>query len=869
MATRSVAKVAQSLKKTADEVVAKAQELGFSCEDADSELELDAVKALGTFFRSGKATTAPRTVTPKPGAGTEQQIQRRQNASSRSGMGGMYGNSGGGATVVVRSGSRGAQAETTEIAVSKRRSTSAADATSELRRQALQIREDESRRRQAEEQEREKRELRAEQLKQEQEAEQKAKEEAERTAEERRRTATEKLGKDRTEDSKKSRAGKGTETTRQTGRSAKQSGSKDRAKTAGDGNRRNGKRTGGLREFTKGDEDKARPARYRRRVPNKALDRVDNVGGDFQKPVTEVTREVELGESIVVNALAQSMSIKASDLIMKLMDLGVMATINDVLDRDTATIIIEELGHKVKLVADEEEVLIKATKVEGEEKPRSPVVTVMGHVDHGKTSLLDYIRKTKVASREAGGITQHIGAYHLVTDHGEITFLDTPGHAAFSSMRARGANSTDIVILVCAADDGVMPQTEEAVSHAKAAGVPIIVAVNKIDLDGVDPQKVRGELTGLEVIPEELGGDTQFVNVSAETGEGIEQLLEAVSLQADVMELTAVPEASGRGLVLESKLERGRGAVVSLLVQNGTLKQGDVVLAGEYYGRVRSLIDDQGRKLDEAGPSIPVEMLGFNGIPDAGDAFSVAVDERQARQLAASRAHKTQHQQQLNLQKSRMENMFQNLGKGEKRILNLVLKADVRGSLEAITQALVEVGNDEVGVNVLRSGIGGINESDVNMAITYDALIFGFDVRPDKPAKVLIDRDKLEVRYYRVIYELIDDVRAILTDMLIPEEREEIVGSAEVREVFNSPRFGQVAGCLVTDGTVFRNKKIRVLRDSVVIFEGELESLRRFKDDVQEVSNGTECGIGVRNYRDVRAGDLIEVYETRQVARAL
>ena len=874
MATRTVAQVATSFKRTSDEVVEKATELGFDCKDADSELELAAIKALGAVFRGGQATPPPRKAAPKPVATNEQQIHRRQNASSRTNRGGMFGSSGGGAaTVVVKSGARSAPV-TAEIRPN-RPTPSPADAASELRRQAQQIRDEETRRRQAEQREREERELRLKQQKEEQAraAEAKAKQSTSEGGQKRREQQDKSKATPKPKPGTQSKAAKGTDTSRPGGRTAKQGVVKERAKTSSDStaDRRNGRRGVGLREFTKGDDERARSPRSRRRTNAKPLDRVAELdqGGDFQRPSAIVTREVEIGESILVGALAQAMSIKASELIMKLMDLGVMATINDVLDRDTATIIIEELGHKVKLLADQEDVLIESTKVEGDEEPRPPVVTVMGHVDHGKTSLLDYIRKTQVAAREAGGITQHIGAYHLTTDHGNITFLDTPGHAAFSSMRARGANSTDIVVLVCAADDGVMPQTEEAVYHAKAAGVPIIVAVNKIDIDGVDPQRVRAELTGLEVIPEELGGDTQFINVSAETGEGIEELLEAISLQADLMELKAVHSASGRGLVLESKLEKGRGAVVSLLVQNGTLKQGDIVLAGEYYGRVRSLIDDQGNKLKEAPPSIPVEMLGFNGTPDAGDAFSVAADERQARQLAATRAHKSQHQQQLNLQKSRLENMFQNLGKGEKRILNVVLKADVRGSLEAIIQALADIGNDEVGVNVLGSGIGGINESDVNMAITYDALIFGFDVRPDKSAKSLIDRGKLEVRYYRVIYELIDDVKAILTDMLIPDEREEIVGSAEVREVFTSPRYGQIAGCLVVDGTVYRNKKIRVLRDNIVIFEGELESLRRFKDDVQEVSNGTECGIGVRNYRDVRAGDLIEVYETQQVARSL
>lgn len=614
--------------------------------------------------------------------------------------------------------------------------------------------------------------------------------------------------------------------------------------------------------------------RRRRSIRDRARKRafeVTKTGGEFSKPVEKIVRDVELSETITVGELARRMSVKSAEVIKTLMNLGEMVTINQLVDVDTATLVVEEMGHRVKIVSSDpmEEELVSAQQTVGESVARSPVVVVMGHVDHGKTSLLDYIRKSRIVSEEHGGITQHIGAYHLETPQGSITFLDTPGHAAFSAMRARGATATDIVVLVCAADDGVMPQTEEAVQHARAAEVPIIVAVNKIDLPGVDPGRVRNELNTIGVSPEEWGGDTQFVDVSAETGEGVEDLLTAISLLAEVHEFRAFPEAIARGVVIESKLDRGRGPVASLLVQNGTLRKGDIVLAGECYGKVRSLLNDRGEAVEEAGPAIPVEVLGLNGAPSAGDDFNVAMDEKQARQLAASRLDKSQKKQTMIRQSSRLESMFANIGKGEKRILNVVLKADVRGSLEAIAQACNDLGNEEVGVQVLGSGVGGITESDVNLSLAYDAMIFGFNVRLDNAAKSVVERNGIEVRYYSIIYELLDDIKSILEDMLVPETREEIVGTAEVRDVFHSPRFGNIAGCMVVEGSVFRNKRIRVLRDSTVIYEGELESLRRFKDDVMEVRNGFECGIGVRNYDDVREGDRIEVFEAREVARAL
>lgn len=607
------------------------------------------------------------------------------------------------------------------------------------------------------------------------------------------------------------------------------------------------------------------------RRPRRKTIQIDTHGGEFSRPTEVVAREIEVPEMISVGDLAQRMSIKAGEIIKTLMGLGVMATINQTVDQDTATLVVEELGHTPKPVSSDaiEQELVESMAVEGDAVPRSPVVTVMGHVDHGKTSLLDYIRKARVVSGEAGGITQHIGAYSVETDGGRIAFIDTPGHAAFTAMRARGAKTTDIVILVVAADDGVMPQTEEAVQHARAADVPMIVAINKCDLEGADPTRVRNELSALGVAPENFGGDTQFVEVSAITGQGIDELLEAINLQAELLELEAVPDASGRGTVLESKLDRGRGPVATVLVQNGTLRQGDILIAGESTGRVRAMINDRGEQVKEAGPSTPVEILGLGGTPAAGDEFSVAADERKAREVADFRRSRSNEQRQALQQAAKLENMFSNLADGQKPTLKLVLKADVRGSLEAITQAIADIGNDEVSANILGSGVGGITESDATMALTYGAAIFGFNVRADTAAKKLIEREGLDLRYYSVIYELLDDVKAILSGMLAPEIREEIIGIAEVRDVFRSPKFGAIAGCMVTQGNVYRNKPIRVLRDNVVIYEGELESLRRFKDDVNDVRNGMECGIGVRNYNDVRPGDQIEVFDTKEVAREL
>jgi translation initiation factor IF-2 len=647
-------------------------------------------------------------------------------------------------------------------------------------------------------------------------------------------------------------------------RGGKRTKSKEKERRPGEAAGGGGK--GRRRELSLKSERRGKRKQSHRQAPL----RVDQQGGEF-KPTEFITREVEIGEVNAVGDIAQGMAVKAGEVIKTLMGMGVMATINQTLDLDTATLVVEEMGHKVKVVSEHalEEQHVASLQIEGDTVTRAPVVTVMGHVDHGKTSLLDYIRNTRVTSGEAGGITQHIGAYSVETKAGTVTFIDTPGHAAFTAMRARGARVTDIVILVVAADDGVMPQTEEAIQHAKAAGVPMIVAINKVDLENSDPDRVTNELSVKEVVPEEWGGDTQFIKVSAITGEGVDSLLEAILLQAEVMELAALEEAPGQGVVIESRLDRGRGPVATLLVQNGSLTQGDIVIAGETYGRVRAMLDDEGNPASIAGPSQPIEMLGLNGTPAAGDDFSVVGDEKSARELAEFRSDKSIENRQAAQQAAKMDNMFANMVEGQKRILKVVVKADVRGSLEAIIQALADIGNDEVGVQVLGSGVGGISGSDATMAVTYGAVVFGFNVRADKTAKATLEKENVELRYYRIIYELLDDVKAVLSGMLSPELREEIVGVAEVRDVFKSPRFGAIAGCMVTDGSVQRNKPIRVLRDNVVIYEGELESLRRFKDDVNDVRSGTECGIGVRNYNDVRPGDQIEVYDAKEIARAL
>ncbi|AMA44661.1 translation initiation factor IF-2 [Pseudomonas monteilii] len=591
----------------------------------------------------------------------------------------------------------------------------------------------------------------------------------------------------------------------------------------------------------------------------------------FQSPTGPIVRDVTLGETITVSELAQQMAVKGAEVVKFMFKLGTPVTINQVLDRETAQLVAEELGHKVKLVSDTalEDSLAESLKFEGETESRAPVVTVMGHVDHGKTSLLDYIRRAKVAAGEAGGITQHIGAYHVETDRGMVTFLDTPGHAAFTAMRARGAKATDIVILVVAADDGVMPQTREAVQHAKAAGVPLVVAVNKIDKPGADLDRIRNELSVEGVTSEDWGGDTPFVKVSAKMGTGVDELLEAVLLQAEILELSATPTAPGRGVVVESRLDKGRGPVATILVQDGTLRQGDMVLCGSNYGRVRAMLDENGKPVKEAGPSIPVEILGLDGTPEAGDELSVVADEKKAREVAMFRQGKYREVKLARAHAGKLENIFETMGQEEKKTLNIVLKTDVRGSLEALQGSLGGLGNDEVQVRVVGGGVGGITESDANLALASNAVLFGFNVRADAGARKIVEQEGLDMRYYNVIYDIIEDVKKALTGMLGSDVRENILGVAEVRDVFRSPKFGAIAGCMVIEGTVYRNRPIRVLREDVVIFEGELESLRRFKDDAAEVRSGMECGIGVKSYNDVKVGDKIEVFEKVQVARTL
>ena len=592
----------------------------------------------------------------------------------------------------------------------------------------------------------------------------------------------------------------------------------------------------------------------------------------FTKPVQVVKPDVVIGETITVAELANKMATKATEIIKAMMKMGEMVTINQVLDQETAQLVAEELGHKVILRNENEleEEVLGDRDVNAEKVTRAPVVTIMGHVDHGKTSLLDYIRKAKVAAGEAGGITQHIGAYHVEMDDGKmITFLDTPGHAAFTSMRARGAKATDIVVLVVAADDGVMPQTIEAIQHAKAAGAPLVVAVNKIDKPEANPDRVEQELLQHEVISEKFGGDVQFVPVSAKKGTGIDDLLDAILLQSEVLELTAVKDGMASGVVIESYLDKGRGPVATILVQSGTLRKGDIVLCGFEYGRVRAMRDENGKEIDEAGPSIPVEVLGLSGVPAAGDEATVVRDEKKAREVALHRQGKFREVKLARQQKAKLENMFSNMTEGDVAELNIIVKADVQGSVEAIIQSLQDLSTDEVKVNVVGSGVGGISETDATLAAASNAIMVGFNVRADASARRIIEAENIDLRYYSIIYELLNDVKAAMSGMLQPEFKQEIIGLAEVRDVFKHPKFGAIAGCMVTEGVVKRNNPIRVLRDNVVIFEGELESLRRFKDDVSEVRNGMECGIGVKNYNDVKVGDQIEVFEVVEIKRSI
>ncbi|MGZ8927407.1 MAG: translation initiation factor IF-2 [Methylobacter sp.] len=593
----------------------------------------------------------------------------------------------------------------------------------------------------------------------------------------------------------------------------------------------------------------------------------------FEMPVEPIVKEVAIPEMIMVSDLAQKMSVKAAIVIKHLMKLGIMATINQSIDQETAAILVEEMGHKAIMQSDddlEQEMLAEAQEDDNRvELPRAPIVTIMGHVDHGKTSLLDYIRKTRVAAGEAGGITQHIGAYQVKTDHGSVTFLDTPGHAAFTAMRARGADVTDVVIVVVAADDGVMPQTKEAVEHARAANVPIIVAINKIDKPDANPDKVMQELSNINVLAEEWGGDVQFLKISAKTGEGIDDLIEALIVQTEILELKAPVEGAASGIVIESRLDKGRGVVATVLIQKGTLESGQMVLCGHEYGRVRAMFNENGLPIKEAGPCAPVEILGLSGTPNAGDEFLVVQNERIAKDLAKHREDRKKLSRHAVQQASKLDEVFSRMTTGEIASVNLVLKTDVQGSLEALRSSLVGLSNDEVEVKVVFGGVGGINEGDANLALASGAILMGFNVRADAAARRLIEEKGIDLHYYSIIYEAIDEVKKAISGMLAPEIKEQIVGLAEVRDVFKSPKFGAIAGCMVIDGYVKRNLPIRVLRNNVVIYEGQLESLRRFKDDASEVKMGMECGIGVKNYNDVQPGDQIEVFERIEVKREI
>lgn len=601
-------------------------------------------------------------------------------------------------------------------------------------------------------------------------------------------------------------------------------------------------------------------------------DRSESSQSTFVAPVEQQVQEVHVPETISVADLAHKMSVKASEVIKQLMKLGQMVTINQQLDQETAMILVEEMGHKAFAAKlDDPEAFLEEdqAEVKHEELPRAPVVTVMGHVDHGKTSLLDYIRRARVAAGEAGGITQHIGAYHVDTPRGMITFLDTPGHAAFTAMRARGAKATDIVILVVAADDGVMPQTKEAIHHAKAAGVPIVVAMNKIDKPESNPERVKSELVAEEVVPEEFGGDSPFVPVSAKTGQGIDDLLEQVLLQAEVLELKAAKDAPAKGLVIEAQLDKGRGPVATVLVQSGTLKRGDVVLAGSTYGRVRAMLDENGKNATEAGPSLPVEIQGLTDVPQAGDEFMVLADERRAREIATFRQGKYRDVKLAKQQAAKLENMFENMGEGQAQTLPLIIKADVQGSQEALSQSLLKLSTAEVKVQIVHAAVGGISESDINLAIASKAVLIGFNTRADAGARKLAEHNGVDIRYYNIIYDAVDDVKAAMTGMLAPEQREEVIGTAEIRTVFVASKIGTVAGSMVTAGIVRRNARFRLLRENVVVYTGEVESVRRLKDDVREVAAGFECGIKLKNFNDIKEGDQLEFFELKEVARTL
>ncbi|MDC9580856.1 translation initiation factor IF-2 [Xenorhabdus sp. PR6a] len=703
----------------------------------------------------------------------------------------------------------------------------------------------------------------------EEEVRRKVEEEAKRVAEEARRMAEE--NKDKWSDNSDNNDNSDYHIT--TSRYARDAEDENDAKVEGD--RRSRSRGGKSRQKKNNKHSESKADREEARAVGRTKGKQrkpSTLQQSFTKPVVAVNRDVVIGETITVAELANKMAVKGAQVIKTMMNMGAMVTINQVIDQETAQMVAEEMGHKVILRRENElEEALMSDRDTGETlaESRAPVVTIMGHVDHGKTSLLDYIRSTKVASGEAGGITQHIGAYHVKTEKGMITFLDTPGHAAFTSMRARGAKATDIVVLVVAADDGVMPQTIEAIQHAKAANVPVVVAVNKIDKPEADPDRVKTELSQYGIMPEDWGGENQFINVSAKAGTGIDELLEAILLQAEVLELNAVRTGMANGVVIESFLDKGRGPVATILVQSGTLNKGDIVLCGFEYGRIRAMRNELGREVTSAGPSIPVEILGLSNVPSAGDEATVVRDEKKAREVALYRQGKFREVKLARQHKAKLENIFASMEEGKVSELNIVLKTDVQGTCEAICDALLKLSTDEVKVKIIGSGVGGITETDATLAAASNAIILGFNVRADASARRIIENESLDLRYYSVIYNLIDEIKQAMSGMLAPEYKQQIMGLAEVRDVFKSPKFGAVAGCMVTEGSIKRNNPIRVLRDNVVIYEGELESLRRFKDDVNEVRNGMECGIGVKNYNDVRVGDMIEVFEVIEIKRSI
>ena len=840
MADVTVAQFAEVLKVPVDKLLTQLDEAGIKVNGSEDKISEDAKLELLTHLRRSHGQEAGATTTAAP-----RRITLKRKSQSELRLSGAQGRS-----------------RTVNVEVRKKRTYIKRDV---LEKQAQEEQEELDRKRREEEE-------RVEAAKREQERQQAEKEAAARREEEERQKA-ERERQDAEEEARKAAEAAAAAAAEEKARleKAEQDAKTRRAKEKTK-SKQTETRYGRKELHVAGDKS----GRRKRKTPMRR--RTVALSGDtqhgFEMPTAPVVHEVEIPESIAVSELAQRMAIKGNEVVKVLFNMGAMVTINQVIDQDTATLVVEELGHVAKPISQadvDEQLLAGEEQLTGEEVARSPVVTIMGHVDHGKTSLLDYIRHSKIAADEAGGITQHIGAYSVETDKGKgkVTFLDTPGHAAFTAMRARGAQATDIVVLVVAADDGVMPQTIEAIQHAKAAGVPIVVAVNKIDREDADPERVRNELSQHAVIPEAWGGENLFVNVSAHTGEGVDALLEAILLQAELMDLKAIAEGPAQGIVIESSLEKGRGAVATLLVQAGKLNQGDMIIAGEEYGRVRKMFDELQREVGSAGPSTPVVVLGLSKTPNAGDDFLVVKNERKAREVAEFRQSKTRDAKLAQQQASKLEDMFSQMEDGEAASISLIIKSDVHGSAEALRDALTNLSNDEVKVKVLSSGVGGITETDAHLAAASDAVIIGFNVRADAAARAAIKESGVDVRYYSIIYEAIDDVKAALSGMLAPEIREQIVGIAEVKEVFKSPKFGDIAGCIVTEGHVKRSNPIRVLRDNVVIYEGELESLRRFKDDVNEVRAGTECGIGVKNYDNVRVGDHIECYERVEVARTL